>query len=244
MGRAKTAINWRVACEIALAACLASGCMLAGSLAKAQAESASQEVGSKYRLLSLQEGRMIAEAARDQDLLAPGAQDCSHVVHQTYLLAGFEYPYTSSFELYEGNENFARVKNPQPGDLIVWPGHLGIVLDPREHQFYSLVSTVLEAQDYQGTYWKSRGRPRFYRYKVENAKILTAVKAPPRPRSSNSTTSHDSGTLIEERSTVAGSSSNRPPKLAVERTKIGNDLPAPPATVVATAAELCTSYAE
>ena len=230
---AKTEINRRVAREIALAACLAGGCMLAGPLAKAQAQSASQEAGSKSRLLSVEEGRTIAEAAREQDLPAPGAQDCSHVVHQTYLSAGFQYPYASSFELYEGNENFGRVNNPQPGDLIVWPGHVGIVLDPREHHFYSLVSTGLEAQDYEGSYWKSRGRPRFYRYKAENAEILTAVKAPPSLRSSNSTKSHDTGTLIEEGTSVAGSTSNRPPKPAAERTKIGKGQPAPTAAVVA-----------
>ena len=132
---AKTEINRRVAREIALAACLAGGCMLAGPLAKAQAQSASQEAGSKSRLLSVEEGRTIAEAAREQDLSAPGAQDCSHVVHQTYLSAGFQYSYASSFELYAGNENCGRVKNPQSGDLIVWPGHVGIVLDPREHSF-------------------------------------------------------------------------------------------------------------
>jgi hypothetical protein len=61
------------------------------------------------------------------------------------------------------------VRHPQPGDLIVWPGHVGIVLKPLEHSFYSLVSTGLEAQNYEGTYWRSRGRPRFYRYKVENS---------------------------------------------------------------------------
>lgn len=241
MGSRKTEISWIVAREIALAAFLAGGCMLAGSLTKAQAEadSASPEPGSNSRALSIEEGRMIAGAARDQDQPASGAEDCSHLVHQTYLRAGFAYPYASSFELYAGNENFARVKNPQPGDLIVWPGHMGIVLDPREHQFYSLVSSGPEAQDYDGSYWKSRGRPRFYRYKVETAEILTTVKTPASPRSSNSTKPHDTGTLAEARSAVAGSSSNRPPKPVAERTKIGIGLPATSAAVVApTAVEI------
>ena len=239
MGKAKMEINWRVAREIALAACVASGCMFAGLRAKAQAESTSRESVTKSRLLSVEEGRTIAEAAREQDLPGLGAQDCSHVVHQTYLSAGFEYPYASSFELYEGNANFGRVKNPQPGDLIVWPGHVGIVLDPREHYFYSLVSAGLEAQDYEGRYWKSRGRPRFYRYKVGNAEILTAVNAAPLARSSNSTKARDTGALIEERSTVESSTFNRAPKPAAERTKIGKDQPVPVAAAVAfTAAEI------
>src|SRR6266567_7659070 len=178
MRKSNTEFNWRVARSFALAACLAGGCMVAGSQAQAQAASATQGSGSNSRLLSAKEGRAIVDAARDEDQPVRGAQDCSHLVHQTYLSAGFEYPYASSFELYAGNENFERVRYPQPGDLIAWPGHVGIILDPREHSFYSLVSTGLEAQDYEGTYWKSRGRPHFYRYKVENTGTLTAAKAP------------------------------------------------------------------
>ena len=164
MGEAKTEFNWRIARGIALAVCLAGGWMAGGSQAQAQAQaqvrSASQESVSNSRLLSAEGGRTIVNAARDQDQPERGAQDCSHLVHQTYLDAGFEYAYASSFELYAGNENFEGVRKPQPGDLIVWPGHVGIVLDPLEHSFYSLVSTGLEAQNYLAAYWMSRGRPR------------------------------------------------------------------------------------
>jgi hypothetical protein len=220
MDDAKIEFNWGVARGFALAACLAGGCIVAGSLAKAQATSASQGSRSNYRLLSAEEGQAIVDAARDQDQPARGAQDCSHLVHQTYLNAGFEYPYASSFDLYAGNENFARVRHPQPGDLIAWPGHVGIVLDPREHSFYSLVSTGLEAQDYEGTYWRSRGRPRFYRYKVENAGILSAAKVPAPSVASRSAKQHETVTAIEERSPVEASASHRPPKAASERKTI------------------------
>src|SRR5207249_3438676 len=84
-----------------------------------------QGAASNSRLLTVEEGRTIADAARDQDRPRHSAQDCSHLVHQAYLNAGFEYPYASSFELYAGDENFERVRHPQPGDLIVWPGHVG-----------------------------------------------------------------------------------------------------------------------
>jgi len=141
MGKAKTEFNWRVARDFALAACLAGGCMFAGLPAKAQVPSASQGSRSNSRLLSAEEGRAIVDATRDQDQPARGARDCSHLVHQTYLDAGFEYPYASSFDLYAGNENFVRVRKPQPGDLIAWPGHVGIVLDPSEHSVYSWAST-------------------------------------------------------------------------------------------------------
>jgi hypothetical protein len=151
-----------------------------------------------------------------------------------YLNAGFEYPYASSFDLYAGNENFVRVRKPQPGDLIAWPGHVGIVLDPSEHSFYSLVSTGLEAQNYEGAYWKSRGRPRFYRYKVEDAEILTAAKAPASTRSSNSAKQRETKVVIEERAAADAPASHRPPKTASDRTSMGYGLPAPPAPPVAT----------
>ena len=220
MGKSKAEFNWRAARTLAVAACLAGACIAAGSLAQAQGTSASQGSGSNSRLLTAEEGRTIADAARDKDRPARGAQDCSHLVHQTYLSAGFEYPYASSFELYAGNENFERVKYSQPGDLIVWPGHAGIVADPLHHSFYSLVSTGLEAQNYEGSYWRSRGRPRFYRYKVENAQILTAVKAPASPRAAKSKKPRETAPAIDVRSPVVASVSNRPPKAASERIRI------------------------
>src|SRR6266446_6329969 len=220
MGKSNTEFNWRVARSFALAAWLAGGCMAAGSQAHAQAASATQGSRSNSRLLSAKEGRAIVDAARDEDQPVRGAQDCSHLVHETYLSAGFEYPYASSFELYAGNENFERVRKAQPGDLIVWPGHAGIVVDPLRHSFYSLVSTGLEAQDYEGSYWKSRGRPRFYRYKVEKAEMLTAVKAPASARAAESKKARETGPAIEARTPVAISASNRPPKPASERTRV------------------------
>src|SRR5467141_162222 len=232
MAKSKTEFNWRLARSFALAACLAGGCVAAGSQAQAQAASATQGSGSNSRLVSAEAGQAIVDAARGQDSTAGEAQDCSHLVHQTYLNAGFEYPYASSFELYAGNENFERVKKAQPGDLIVWPGHVGIVLDPLEHSFYSLVSTGLEAQNYLGPYWVSRGRPRFYRYKIENAEIMTASKTPASSRTSHSAKPPEAEVAVEERSPVAASNSNRPPKAVSERTRVVNGPAAVPAPVV------------
>ena len=193
---------------------------------KAQPASAEQGPRPSFRLVSAREGLLIVEAAKDQDEAERDAQDCSHLVHQTYLDAGFEYRYANSYELYAGNENFKRVRYPRAGDLIVWPGHVGIVLDPIEHSFYSLVSTGLEAQDYLGTYWKARGRPRFYRYKVEKGETLTAVRAPAAPRVANSKSASDTIKLIEEQAPVESSHSDQPPKAVSERTRIVN-APAP-----------------
>jgi len=239
MGNARTEWKSRAVRKGLFAACVASGCLLAGAPAKSQVVPTTEASAPNFRLLNVEEGRTIAEAARDQAQPRRGARDCSHLVHQAYLDAGFEYPYASSFELYSGDENFERVRHPQPGDLIVWPGHVGIVLEPLAHSFYSLVSTGPEAQNYEGPYWKSRGRPRFYRYKVESAEILTAAKTPTPARASSSTKPRETASATEERTAAAASSVDRPPKMASERTasertKVVNaDLPAPAAPAAA-----------
>jgi hypothetical protein len=81
-----------------------------------------------------------------------------------YEQAGFPYPYASSLSLYGGTEKFARMKVPHPGDLIVWRGHVGIVVDPKEHSFFSSVSEGARTQYYNSPYWRARGHARFYRY--------------------------------------------------------------------------------
>src|SRR5882757_1994508 len=236
MGYGKTGIHWRLMGGFTLVVGLAVCWLGIGSTAMAQVTRPVAASNPNFRLLSEDEGRSIADTARDHDQPRRGEQDCSHLVHQTYLHAGYDYPYASSFELYAGHENFERVRNPQPGDLIVWPGHVGIVLEPLDHSFYSLVSTGLEAQNYQAPYWRSRGRPRFLRYKVENAETLTAAKAGAPSRSSNSTRPQDTEAVIEERTPVATIASNRPPRLASERTKVVNGQPVLPAPSIDRAA--------
>jgi NlpC/P60 family len=192
-------------------------CLIAVVPAVAQVPVRVHESDSSQRLLSAQEGREIVNVAWQQEQAESGAADCSHLVHAIYANAGFEYPYATSFEIYAGNENFARVKTPHPGDVIAWPGHVGIVVDPLQHSFYSLVRTGLEAQDYESAYWKSRGRPRFYRYRVEGAGVLTAAKAPTRGRGP-SVQSQDLAESEEDgRTEVENSNPNRPPKAVAEK---------------------------
>ena len=94
--------------------------------------------------------------------------DCSHFVNGLYQRAGFPYRYASSSELYAGLAEFRRVSSPQPGDLAVWPGHAGIVVNPVEHSFLSVLHTGPGVDKYDSKYWRRRGRPRFLRY-VEEA---------------------------------------------------------------------------
>jgi cell wall-associated NlpC family hydrolase len=91
-------------------------------------------------------------------------RDCSHLVHSIYEQAGFPYVYASSYDLYDGIESFRRVSHPLRGDLVVWRGHAGIVINPSRHIFYSFLHDGPGTDDYQSAYWKGRGHPRFYRY--------------------------------------------------------------------------------
>jgi cell wall-associated NlpC family hydrolase len=106
----------------------------------------------------------VIAAALDPKVRRHAGQDCSHLVHAIYEKAGFPYAYANSDDLYDGVEKFRRVINPQPGDLIVWRGHAGIVVRPSRHVFFSFMSSGPGVSDYESSYWVGRGQPRFYRY--------------------------------------------------------------------------------
>ena len=117
-----------------------------------------------YRLLTLNEGRAIARGiawADDEEGLAP---DCSHLVHKLYEQAGYPYPYASSTDLYRGTGQFFRARYAHPGDLVVWRGHVGIIVNPREHSFFSTTSSGTRIENYRSAYWRARGYPHFFRY--------------------------------------------------------------------------------
>ena len=137
-----------------------------------------------YRLITRDEGLAIVDAISDHHRSLRGKHtkpDCSHLVNDIYDLAGFPYPYAKSADLYRGHASFVRVSSLQPGDLVVWPGHVGLVLDPRQHSFYSSLRSGLETEDYTSAYWRRRGTPRFYRYRAANdPTILTARQVAPR----------------------------------------------------------------
>lgn len=117
-----------------------------------------------YRLLNLNEGRAIVQGMAwtdDEEGLSP---DCSHLVHTLYQQAGYPYPYVGSLDLYRGRGPFLRVRHAHPGDLVVWRGHVGIVVSPREHSFFSTTSSGTRIENYRSTYWRARGYPHFFRY--------------------------------------------------------------------------------
>jgi len=116
------------------------------------------------RPLTLDEGLAILSSALDSRHHAAFRSDCSHFVHGLYERAGFPYAYAPSSDLYAGIDDFRRVTNPQPGDLAVWRGHAGIVINPVQHSFFSLLRSGPGVASYESSYWKKKGRPRFFRY--------------------------------------------------------------------------------
>ncbi|HLZ39700.1 MAG TPA: CHAP domain-containing protein [Candidatus Sulfotelmatobacter sp.] len=116
------------------------------------------------RTLNQDDRLSVIAAALDPKVRRHASPDCSHLVHAIYEKAGFPYTYANSKDLYSGVEGFQRVNEPEPGDLVVWRGHVGIVVRPSRHVFFSFMSRGPGVDDYESRYWKHRGHARFYRY--------------------------------------------------------------------------------
>jgi hypothetical protein len=147
---------------------LAAVCLVV--LAKAQSiPDEVRLVRPEVRLVSPEEGEAIVQTAWDLRRGLLPKPDCWHFVHAIYSRVGFAYDYAQAADLFDGIASFRLVKKPQPGDLVVWQGHAGIVVDPSEHSFYSSVPKGFALEDYRSNHWAPRGTPRFYRYLVEDA---------------------------------------------------------------------------
>ncbi|HKW77276.1 MAG TPA: NlpC/P60 family protein [Terriglobales bacterium] len=91
--------------------------------------------------------------------------DCSHFVHRLFERSGLPYAYAPSISLYKGEvTQFRRVYRAQPGDLIVWLGHVGVVVDPAAQTFLSALRSGVKVAAYDSHYWKRKGHARFFRY--------------------------------------------------------------------------------
>jgi cell wall-associated NlpC family hydrolase len=130
----------------------------------AQQNVVQDENSDKGSLLSKNEGKAVVAVALDSRHHANSRRDCSHLVHAIFEQAGFPYQYANSASIYSGVSEFRQVGRPRPGDLVVWPGHVGIVLNPRQHSFFSALRSGAGVDSYNAPYWKERGRARFYRY--------------------------------------------------------------------------------
>ena len=123
-----------------------------------------QNNSTRQRMLSRGEGTALRDFALAQPSALEPKPDCSHLMHQIFTAAGLDYPYANSFDLYSGVPQFRRVRSAQPGDLVVWRGHVGLVVDPEGHSFYSSLGSGIQTDEYDSRYWRRRGQPRFYRY--------------------------------------------------------------------------------
>jgi cell wall-associated NlpC family hydrolase len=120
------------------------------------------------RALSSKDRQVVIAVAMRSKTPRHGERDCSHLVHAIYQRAGFPYAYATSDDLYDGAHGFQRVSRPKAGDLVVWRGHVGIVIRPSRHAFFSFLHAGPGIDDYRNRYWKGRGEARFYRY-LKNA---------------------------------------------------------------------------
>jgi cell wall-associated NlpC family hydrolase len=125
--------------------------------------------GSDLNPRKLNSARDILASARNK-VLRVGKRihhtrlDCSHLVHDLYRRAGIAYEYVNSEQLYEGVPGFRQVEEPVAGDIIVWRGHMGVIVDPLLHSFLSGLRSGVKIAEYDSRYWKNRGVPRFFRY--------------------------------------------------------------------------------
>ncbi len=155
---------------------------VAASAAQPQSESKSQlttgvDSGDTV-LVSAEQGQAVADFAMQSGPRVRPKPDCSHLVHLLYARAGLIYPYEDSRVLYRGVNDFERVKTPQPGDLAVWLGHVGIVLSPEEKTFLSSVRSGIITESWTAPHWARRGRPHFFRYRIgpsANLELLAAI---------------------------------------------------------------------
>jgi NlpC/P60 family len=125
-------------------------------------------------LMSPEQGQALADFALQSGPRVRPKPDCSHLVHLLYARAGLIYPYEDSRVLYRGVDDFERVKTPQPGDLVVWLGHVGIVLSPEEKTFLSSVRSGIITESWTASQW-ARRRPRFFRYRIGPAANTTLL---------------------------------------------------------------------
>lgn len=146
--------------------------------------SAAKKAEEPERMLSRREGAALRDFTLARPTRLEPKPDCSHLMHQVFTAAGLEYPYANSFDIYRGVPQFRRVKNPQAGDLIVWRGHVGLVVDPEERSFYSSLGSGIQTNQYDNRYWRKRGQPRFYRYLTagpDKTTLLLARARGPQP---------------------------------------------------------------
>lgn len=103
--------------------------------------------------------------SRAGDWQHDSVMDCSEFVYQSYRNAGFlTFLYTNSSSM---AAHLKTVTDPRPGDIVSWPGHVGIVEDPDTGDFLNAMSkkSGLGRANYKtNTYWAGRVGRKFLRF--------------------------------------------------------------------------------
>jgi cell wall-associated NlpC family hydrolase len=114
--------------------------------------------------------REIADAAetwmRTHGHVSHDIIDCSHFVAEVLKAAGYSgFGYMRADDMTRSRA-FSQVDAPERGDIVHWPGHVGIVLDPVAGTFIgSQNSTGVDVSSWKTTpYWRSRTQRTFLRY--------------------------------------------------------------------------------
>ena len=137
------------------------GLLLAGILGPAmlvaqqdvqESRTARSSENTQSSLMNVSEGLSVIGAALETRGNGLSKLDCSHLVHTVYERAGFPYSYASSSDLYAGVDEFQQTTRPHVGDLVVWPGHVGIVVNPMESTFFSSLRTGIGVESYSVGY--------------------------------------------------------------------------------------------
>jgi len=191
-----------------LRAAVVLGCLLTSSAAFCEQKAAIVDTVEQRggRLLTRAEGVALVDRALEYSASSPKL-DCSHLVHQMLTTTGLAYPYATSYEIFAGIPEFRRVRSAQPGDLIVWPGHVGLVVDAQRSEFLGSKGSGAGTDNYSSEYWQTRGRPRFYRYVVGGSTELAGLGDIP---------AHSGGTTPAHATLVARQASERSSERLVE----------------------------
>ncbi len=101
----------------------------------------------------------IATVARNFERNAGHQISYSEMVCNQFVVAVLRQSVDRAFPMIRADEfphspKFMKVEHPRAGDLVHWPGHIGIVLDPDHGDFIgSQTSTGVAVGNYKKGYW-------------------------------------------------------------------------------------------
>ena len=113
----------------------------------------------------MSDNTLIARAAQSFPHQPYSAIDCSHFVYEVIKSVDPSFSYITSHD-YLDSPRFRRVDHPEAGDIVHWPGHVAIIINPTTGAFIGSQSTngVSEANYVSGHYWSKRPSRTYLRY--------------------------------------------------------------------------------